>query len=218
MSLLIAGITVWGFSHTINQVLFHPAVPRPRILWVHGAAFSAWVAFYILQSALVRTRNVTLHRTLGWFGAGLGAFMVPLGIVTAIVLGRFDMYRLHETGVDTFLLIPFYDMAVFLVLFGLALLWRKRLELHRRMMFIATCGLLDAAFGRVDYIFNNGYFYYFVDSVILLGVVRDLIVNRRVHKAYLVALPLLIVVQAFVIHTWMSGAGWWVRIARSILG
>jgi len=44
MSLLVAAIVVWGFSHTINASLFHAAPPRPLLLWIHGAAFSAWWA------------------------------------------------------------------------------------------------------------------------------------------------------------------------------
>lgn len=42
MSLAFAVLVVWGFSHTINDVLFHPAVRRPFLLWIHGAAFSGW--------------------------------------------------------------------------------------------------------------------------------------------------------------------------------
>lgn len=49
MSLLVAAIVVWGFSRTIDANLFHPALPRPFLLWIHAAAFSAWVAFYIFQ-------------------------------------------------------------------------------------------------------------------------------------------------------------------------
>ena len=71
MSLLFATIVVTGFGRTVNQNLFHPAIPRPFLLWVHGAAFSAWVVFYFLQSALVRSHNVKLHRKIGWIGAGL---------------------------------------------------------------------------------------------------------------------------------------------------
>jgi hypothetical protein len=40
MTLLIFGIVVYGFSHTVDQNLFHPAVPRPFILYVHAAVFS----------------------------------------------------------------------------------------------------------------------------------------------------------------------------------
>ncbi len=90
--------------------------------------------------------------------------------------------------------------------------------MHRRLLFIATCGLLDAAFGRYDFVFNNHLFFPFLDVVILLGVGRDLLVNRRVHKVYRTALPVLFVVQAFVTYTLVDSSAWWVKIAHSILG
>ena len=68
------------------------------------------------------------------------------------------------------------------------------------------------------YFFNNGLFFPCLDGVILLGVLRDLYVNRRIHKVYLTALPLLIVAQTFVIYTWRSGSAWWLHIAHAILG
>jgi hypothetical protein len=52
MSLMIAAIVGSGFSRTVDQHLFHASIPRPMILWFHGAAFTCWIAFYILQSAL----------------------------------------------------------------------------------------------------------------------------------------------------------------------
>lgn len=218
MSLLVAAIVVWGFSHTVDASLFHPAVPRPFLLWIHGTVFSGWVVFYILQSALVRTHNVRVHRSLGWFGVALGTVMVPLGITTAIVMGRFDTYQLHQKGADAFLIVPFFDMAAFATLLALAIYWRKKPELHRRLMLIATCGLLDAAFGRIDYLFNNSLYFLCLDGVILLGVGRDLIVNRRIHKVYLVGLPVLMVCQGFVVYILRSSSHWWVRIADAILG
>jgi hypothetical protein len=217
MSLLFPTIVVWGFSRTVDANLFHAAVPRPLILWFHGATFSSWIVFYISQSVLVRTHNVRWHRFFGWFGAALGATMVPLGITTAIVMGRFDTYRLHLPGAEPFLIIPFFDMAVFGTLIALAIAWRKKPELHRRLMFIATCALLDAAFGRFDFVFNHSLFFACIDVVIGLGVLRDLVVNRNIHRVYLIALPPLIVLQGLVVLTWRSEAAWWVRIAHAIL-
>jgi hypothetical protein len=218
MSLLVAGIVVWGFSHTVDQNLFHAAVPRPLILWFHGGVFSTWVLFFIFQSTLVRTHNVKWHRFFGWFGLALATVMVPLGITTSIVMGRFDIHTLHETGIDSFLIIPWYDMVAFATLISLAILWRKKSELHRRLIFIATCGLLDAAFGRIDYIFNHNLYFWCLDGVILLGVVRDLVVNRRIHKVYLVTVPVLIACQMVAVHTYASASAWWVRIADRVLG
>ncbi|HVC47434.1 MAG TPA: hypothetical protein VND90_09325 [Terracidiphilus sp.] len=218
MSLVIAAIVVAGFSRTVDQHLFHASPPRPFLLWIHGAAFSGWVLFYIFQSALVRTHNVKVHRTLGWFGVALGACMVPLGFTVAVVMGRFDTHVLHYPGMDAFLIVPFYDMAAFGTLVTLAILWRSKPELHRRLLFIATCCLLDAAFARFDYIFNHGYFFQCLDAVILLGVVRDLLVNRRIHKVYLVTMPILAVAQTIVTQTWLRASPWWTHIAHRILG
>lgn len=218
MGLLTAGIVVAGFSQTVGAALFHPAVPRPMILWFHGSAFSAWVLFYIFQSTLVRSRNVKLHRSIGWFGAGLGLVMVMLGFSTAVVMSRFDINTLHETDIAEFLIIPFYDMVAFGTLATLAILWRKKPDLHRRLLFLATAGLLDAAFGRFQYLFDTNLFAVCVLGVMILGVVRDLLVEGRIHKVYLVALPCLIVAYSFAIYTWRSASPWWMAIAQSLLG
>ena len=155
MSLLIALIVVWGFSHTVNDNLFHPAIPRPSMLWIHGVAFSGWVAFYIFQSALVRSHNVKLHRLLGWFGVALAAIMVPLGVSIGVIMGRFDKHIFHIDDSDTFLFLPFGDMILFGTFATLAIAWRKKPELHRRLLLIATCTLLDAAFNRIDHIVDH---------------------------------------------------------------
>jgi hypothetical protein len=218
MSLLLAAIVVTGFKRTVNENLFHPAIPRPTILWIHASAFTAWVIFFICQSALVRVRRVSWHRSIGWFGAGLATVMVPLGVVTAIVMARFDTVQLHLPGADAFLSIPFYDMIAFGVCIALAIYWRTKPELHRRLIFIATCGLMDAAFGRFAYLFDNNLFFPCLDLLIVLGVARDLLVDRRVHKVYLYALPLLIVGQSLSVYMWRGNPAWWQGITRAILG
>jgi hypothetical protein len=218
MSLLMIAITVWGFGHTVNDVLFRPAVPRPRILWVHSAVFSGWLLLFLLQSALVRTHNVRLHRTLGWFVAGVGVAMIPLGIVTAIVLGRFDVRVLHEAGADAFEFISFGDVTIFTIWLALGIYWRKKPRLHRPIFFIATCGLIGAAFGRVPWIAGHMLMYAFVDAILCLGVLRDLLVDRRIHRLYFIALPALAVAQYGIIYMITTPPQWWVKMAHSMMG
>jgi hypothetical protein len=218
MSLLVLALVLYGFGHTVNENLLHSSVPRPFILWIHAAAFSAWVLFFILQSSLVRTHNVRVHRTLGWFGAALGAFMVFLGIVTAIIMKRFEVHQLHLARAGLFLSVPFADIICFAALFVLAVYWRRKPEMHRRFIFIATAVLLAAAFGRMPYLGVHTLFYVGVDSVILLGVVRDLLVNRRVHAIYRIALPALIVVQATAVYLFLGAPEWWLRLTNLIAG
>ena len=98
MSLVFAALVVWGFSRTVDASLVHANPPRPVLLWFHGAAFSTWVVFFIAQSALVRVHRVSVHRLLGWFGAGLAVAMVVLGFAITPIMTRFDTVVLHQTG------------------------------------------------------------------------------------------------------------------------
>jgi hypothetical protein len=218
MSLLSLALVVTGFGRTVDHGLLHAAPPRPALLWFHAAAFSSWVIFYILQSLLVRTRNVKVHRTLGWFGVALGTAMIVLGTATGIVMAQFETHTLHESGANAFLLVPLFDMVAFAVFFSLAVLWRQKPELHRRLMFIATCGLLVAALARIPLIGEHFPAYYAVDMLIFLGVLRDLLVARRIHKAYLVSLPILIACHVFVVHTEINASAWWLKIAGWLVG
>ena len=218
MSLVFPALVVWGFSRTVDANLFHAAPPRPFLLWIHGGAFSAWVVFFIAQSGVVRIHEVNWHRFLGWFGAGLAAMMVPLGVVIAIIMARFDTVVLHQNDAAQFLSIPFYDMIAFGACIALAIYWRKRPEFHRRLVFIATVGLMDAALGRFDYLFNHNLFYPCLDLLIVLGLVRDLVVDGRVHKVYLYGLPVLIVGQSLSVYMWRINPPWWQSITHAILG
>jgi hypothetical protein len=219
MSLLIAATVIYGFSQTVNSNLFHPTVPRPTLLYFHAACFSGWVAFFIFQSALVRTHNVSVHRLAGWFGAALGAVMVVLGCCIAVIMARFDLHTLHEADVVPFLIVPLSDMTAFAPLLALAIYWRKKPEWHRRAMLMATCVLTSAAFGRFPMNFPPpAQFYFGVDALILLGVLRDLIVNRRIHKLYLYVLPILFGWECTTVYLFTHAPAFWVRISRAIIG
>jgi hypothetical protein len=222
MSLLIAGVVVYAFSHTVGRRLIHAVPRRPVLLWMHGIIFSAWVAFYILQSALVRIRKVKLHRTLGWIGAALGASVILVGFRVPVVMAQFaiDYLQRDPRAAHAFLAIPFLDMVTFTTCFGLAVLWRSKPELHRRLMLIATCALTAAAFGRMDMIRSIPPlgFYFGVDALILLGVVRDLVVNRRIHAVYLTVIPLLVPAQAAAVYIAGHQSAFWLHIMDKVIG
>jgi hypothetical protein len=218
MSLVMSSLVVWGFSRTVDANLLHATPPRPLLLWAHGAAFSAWMVLFVLQSALVRVRKVSVHRLLGWFGAGLATLMVPLGLTVSVVMTRFDTFVLHQKDVGSFMSVPFCDMTVFGTLVGLAIYWRKRPDYHRRLLFIATCGLMDAAIGRFDFIFNHSLFFPGLDLLIILGMVRDRVVDGHVHGVYRYAAAPLIVVQTIAVYLWRGNPLWWQGITRGIIG
>jgi hypothetical protein len=218
MSLLIAAIIIYGFHFTVDKNLFHPAQPRPLLLYFHAAVFFFWVVFFIFQSALVRTRNVRVHRLTGWFGLALGITIILLGVSTALTMARFDMVQLHAPLARWRMIVPLFDMVCFTPMFLLAIYWRKKPQLHRRLIFIATCGLTAAAWGRFpEFILPRYLLYVGVDLLILLGVARDLIVDRRIHPVYLYALPFFVIGQSIVIYTRWHELRYWLRVADFLL-
>ena len=218
MALVMAVIVVSGFSRTVGANLLHANPSRPLLLWMHGAAFSTWVLFFFAQSLLVRVRKISVHRFLGWFGAGLATLMVALGLRVAVVMTRFDAVVLHQTGIDSFLSIPICDMTVFGTCVACAIYSRKRPEYHRRLLFMATCLLMDAPIARFDFFFYHNLFFPGVDFLIVLGAARDWWVAGRVHKVYLYALPPLIAWQSLAMYLWKVNPGWWQSITYAILG
>jgi len=219
MALLIVVVVVYGFSQTIDQNLLHPKLPRPRLLYLHAAVFTGWLLFFTLQSVLVRTRNVRIHRTIGWFGVGLGTLIPVVGVATALTMTRFNMAQLHATNADVDMIIPMWDMVAFTAVFVPAVLWRKTPEFHRRLMLTATCVLTAAAWGRFpEWLLPPIFFYAGVDFLIALGALRDWLVGRKVHPVYVYVLPILIAGQALVMYVVLHKSPAWARVAHALLG
>lgn len=219
MALLIAAVIVYGFSYTIDRNLIHPKIPRPRLLYFHAALFTGWLIFFIVQSLLVRTHNVQIHRTIGWFGVGIGCLIPLVGVATSVTMARFNMMELKMKNADADMIIPMWDMVAFTPAFVLAIYWRKKPEFHRRLILIATCVLTAAGWGRFpEWLLPPVLFYSGVDLLILLGVIRDWVVAGKVHPVYLYALPVLIAGQTVVMYANVHRSPGWMSIAHAILG
>lgn len=117
-----------------------------------------------------------------------------------------------------FLIVPLFDMLAFSLTFGLAFYWRRKPEIHRRLMLIATCSLTAAAFGRFpDVVMPHNWFYAGVDVLILFGGMRDLLAAKRIHPVYLYGLPLLMLGQAAAIYGFVQSSPAWLRVAHAML-
>ena len=202
MSFLIGVVVIYGFGPMVDQRLFHPSHPKPFLLTIHAVIFSAGVVFYMVQSALVRSGNVRIHRVVGWFGVALGVAIPVVGTITAVTMRRFDLLDPDLARRAPLLRTALLDLTSFTIPFALAIYWRTNPELHRRLMLIASCALTAAAFVRFPAILHSWpWFYVGVDLLVLLGALRDLIVSRRVHPVYLGALPALILAQVTIMNT-----------------
>ncbi len=116
---------------------------------IHGAFFFSWIALYVLQSWLIRRGEVRLHRELGLAGIWLAGAMLPLGLWQAVTSAG----ERQAKGVALpfeFSLYNLVDISLFTLTFGWAVYEAsRRVEWHRRLMFVAALNLLGPAISRL---------------------------------------------------------------------
>jgi hypothetical protein len=188
------GLTVFaGFASTYYLRLLSggPTVtltggPFTTLVHVHGALFTAWVLLFIVQTALVASRRVAVHRRLGVAGALLAVAMVVVGLWLAIATAARGS---APPGMDplAFLIIPTFDMVLFATFVTAALALRRDKEAHKRLMLLAYVSIIVAAVGRLPGVLPLGPAAFFGLSflfVVAAGI-YDFVTRQRVHRVYL---------------------------------
>jgi hypothetical protein len=85
-------------------------------------------------------------------------------------------------NVAAFLSILWCDLLIFGVCMALAIYFRKRPEYHRRLVFLASCQLMQATFVGFHHLGHHSLFFPALDLVVA-GIVRDLIVDAEKQRA-----------------------------------
>ena len=215
ISILIALIVAMGFWPTYFGPLAGGTVDAPTVIHFHAAVFSGWVALFAAQVLFAATGQIALHRKLGTVGIWYGVAIIAVGLITAFsqFADRVEAGRLEEA--QTRLLAPLTDMIVFPIFFGAAVYYRRKPEVHKRLMLVATTTLLVAASLRMSFLGEplpraTRIFIWF--SPVLLGIAYDLIAKRIVHPVYVIGLAALYVVSlrgALVeSDAWLAFSGW----------
>lgn len=195
MMSLIAVLILYGFSHTVGADIFHPPQKPPLVLYLHVIIFVGWLGMVLTQTVLIWTHNPRLHRKLGWFAAGYGVVMVVVGVATTVIMGHQHVLRDGPSG-GMFVYRPFEDILFFAVFFGLAILWRKRPDFHRRLMLLAAIMVTPPAISRIPGIQSLIMVYAGTDLLIVAGLLHDLITLKHVHAVYRRAVPIILTGQA----------------------
>jgi hypothetical protein len=227
MSLVVLASVFLGFARTYFLRPWFPEVaalapPEPFFFYVHGVLFTAWVLLLVVQPALVANRRLGLHRRVGWFGAGLAVAVVAVGTIGALMAA-------HRPGgflgvpipPQQFLVYPMTDLALFAAFATLAVLRRRDAQSHKRLMLLATIGLLDAAvirwplgdmtagIGRLPWTITD----MCVDLFLIPMIAWDIASRGRVHRVTLIggltviaSQPLRVLVSESTV--WMNAAAW----------
>lgn len=197
-----AAVTVFlGFARTYYLKSLFPMPALPWLFHIHGALFTAWMLLLVLQVSLAASRRIALHRRVGLFAGLLVAPMVVSGSMAAIAAARGQapisaaVARGELTRVGPGfpplegMVVPLTTIFLFGVFAGAGLFCRKRPDVHKRLMLLATIAMLPAAFGRaMGWLFGGAHpalFFGAVGFFVLAIVVYD---RRRLGRLHPVTL------------------------------
>jgi hypothetical protein len=160
--------------------------PITPLVHLHGALFTGWVLLFVVQTVLVATHRVAVHRRLGVAGAVLAAAMVLAGHSLAIRSAAAGATLPGATAL-AFLAVPVFDMILFTTFVTAALVKRRDKEAHKRLMILAYVSLMAAPIARRPAVPTLGPLAFFGLAFLFIaaGVVYDLASRGRVHKAYI---------------------------------
>ncbi|MFY9572769.1 MAG: hypothetical protein WAV20_15320 [Blastocatellia bacterium] len=214
ISVVIATTVVAGFARTYFFKSYFGSPPLIPLLHLHGIVFTSWIVLLLTQTTLVAANRTDIHRRLGMVGGAIAVMMVLVGTTTAITRAKQGAAPPGGPPPLVFLSIPLFDMLVFSTLVAAGFYFRRRPDMHKRLMVLATISILAAAIARLPFsILQAGppAFFGLTDLFIVACVVYDLISRGRIHRATVWGGLLIILSQP--LRLVISGTGAWMSFA-----
>ena len=219
MAVTAIATTFFGFARTYFLRSHFQTQPLPTLLKIHGAIFTGWIVLFLAQTTLVAVRRTDIHRKLGWIGAALAALMIVVTLKAAVIAVHAAVVCCNADAARKFFAVPVFDIVVFSTFVVTAIVFRRQPADHKRLMLLATLTILDAATTRwpVGFIQTTKWGYYIAaDAIVLGGVLYDTLLQKRVSRAFVWGVPL--VIGAQIAREVVGATAVWKSFARLIVG
>ena len=205
IALAMLVVVALGFSRSFYVRPVFTDKPLPAHLITHGVVMTAWYLLFVAQAALVYFRRTDLHRTLGVCAVVVAgavvatAIQVQLNVVPRMISLGMVSSEEDLTRAAGFALSSMSSLVPFVVLVTLALLYRRRTDIHKRLMFWAFVWTIGPAFaeGRplgqmLDPLVQPQLQFFPADLIWLAALVAyDWKMQRRIHPATWIGFALL---------------------------
>ena len=186
-SILFLALVGWTFARTYYLRPFFGEAPLPLLLHVHGMVMTGWVVLLVVQSGLIAGRQVQWHRRLGVVGSAWAALVVLLGTTTTIHAAAREV-RAHTAAAPfqvTIMGLEVVQMVLFAAFVATAIMLRRRVDVHKRLMLLTIACMLPSAIARLPVSFmTNTLILTTLYAFVLTCVAIDTLRHRRLHPAF----------------------------------
>jgi hypothetical protein len=179
---------------------------------------TAWFALFLVQARLVASGHRQVHRQLGVGGILVAMLVVATGTTLAIASARAGHSPAPGISPLMFLAVPLGEMVMFSLFFVAAIALRARSPWHKRLIVLASLGMLAPAFARL--VASIGLpgpaMFGLIDLMIIACIAFDTVRNRRLHPAFGWGFVLVLAGQGGRIALAQTAA--WDSVARWLVG
>lgn len=191
-------VNLVGFGPTLYLRGFFDAPPLPPYLYLHGALGTAWFALVLVQTGLVANRRIDVHRRLGWVAVAIAICVLITGLYTStnMVPRNAALGLTSEADLRLYSVVTAADIAgsiVFSTLVVLGATFRRRTDVHQRLMLVAAFSIQGPAAARIASWFGeipNAVIPAISACFVVALLVHDVREQRRPHVATVLALLL----------------------------
>ena len=197
VSITSAVVVFLGFSKSYYLRGYFGSPELPLLFAVHGFVFSCWVVYFVAQAWLALDGRFRLHRHMGIAGAFLASAMIILGVGVTFASARVGHFAQipGATNASEACLFSLFDIGLFGLFVWAGFLWRFKPAIHQRLMVLGmVVPLLPSAIGRLCN-HRTALAVPLITAFMLSGPIYDYLSRRKVHKAYLFGLAVVVVTQ-----------------------
>src|SRR5262249_35294712 len=122
------------------------------VIILHGVAMTAWTLLFLAQPLLIVNGSRRAHMAVGRIGAVLAAAIVVLGLTAGIEAARVapPTARIWGLTPKQFMAVPVLSIIVFALFVAVGVWKRRRPNIHRPVMLLATLTAVSAAVARME--------------------------------------------------------------------
>jgi len=219
-------ITIIGFWQNYFGPLLRGTLETHWAIDLHAGIFMVWLALFLGQAVIAYKKKIPKHISVGtYFGIPWGVLILIIGLFITFAVIIPGIGRDHE--VDNYavsLLGSLGDIITFGIFFFAAVIYRKKPNLHKRLMVLATVALLGAPIARLDLlsgVMGLSLFTILRLLPLIVAMGYDRWLQNKVHTVYWVGLGILFLnISRFFwagSETWKEISKWMTKSVKPVM-
>ena len=225
-TILVIVTALVGFWPTyFGPLLLKGTVHSPLLIHVHAVVYISWLGLFFAQVVFAATNRVKLHMQLGRWTLTYGLVLLIGGLLaiahafgTRLATG--DVFRAQR-----FLFGLIRELVFFLPFLIAGWIYRRKPEIHKRLMIVAITMLVVPAVGRMHFLGTPVPLWKFMlvwPLPVYFLMIHDFRTKRLIHPVYLIGVGSMLAERLVLpigsTHTWQVIAGWITSFYRATLG